>query len=98
MPSFAEGYGLPVAEALSAGTPVLCSDLASLREVGQQVPEYLDPLDGPAWQRAIVDYSEPDSPRRRAQLDRLAVWRAPSWDAHFAIVDGLIERICGSTK
>jgi glycosyltransferase involved in cell wall biosynthesis len=98
MPSFAEGYGLPVAEALSVGTPVLCSDLGSLREVGQQVPEYLDPLDGPAWQRAIIDYSEPDSPRRRAQLDRLAVWRTPSWEAHFAIVDGLIERICGSTS
>jgi hypothetical protein len=27
MPSFAEGYGMPVAEALSVGTPVLCSDL-----------------------------------------------------------------------
>jgi glycosyltransferase involved in cell wall biosynthesis len=98
MPSFAEGYGLPVAEALNAGTPVLCSDLASLREVGQQVPEYLDPLDGPAWQRAIIDYSQPDSPRRRAQLGRLASWRAPSWDSHFAIVDELIERICGSTR
>ena len=31
------------------GTPVLCSDLPALREVGGGVPEYFDPLDGPGW-------------------------------------------------
>ena len=79
LPSFAEGYGLPVAEALAHGAPVLCSPLPALREVGQDVPDYLDPLDGPAWQRAIEDYATPDSPRRAAQLLRLAHWRAPIW-------------------
>ncbi|HEY1413871.1 MAG TPA: glycosyltransferase family 1 protein, partial [Rhodopila sp.] len=34
MPSFAEGFGLPVAEAVAHGTPVLCSDLPALREAG----------------------------------------------------------------
>jgi glycosyltransferase involved in cell wall biosynthesis len=97
MPSFAEGYGLPVAEALSVGTPVLCSALAALRAVGQHVPDYLDPIDGPAWQRAIIDYADARSPRRRAQLERLTTWQAPSWDAHFAIVDKLIDRLCYAT-
>src|SRR5262249_41244642 len=48
-PSFAEGYGLPVAEALALGVPVICSDLAELREVARHVPEYLDPGDPQAW-------------------------------------------------
>jgi glycosyltransferase involved in cell wall biosynthesis len=33
MPSLEEGFGLPVAEAMACGTPVIASDIASLREV-----------------------------------------------------------------
>ena len=92
-PSFAEGYGLPLAEALALGVPALCSDLPALREVGGAVPDYLDPLDGAAWRRAVLDYADPASAARAAQLRRLAHWRAPSWDAHFAAVDALLERV-----
>ncbi len=92
MPSFAEGYGLPVAEALALGTPVLASDLPALRETGGAAPDYLDPLDGPAWTQAVLDYAAPDSPRRRAQLARLTAWRAPTWDDHVGgVLDFLAE-------
>lgn len=92
-PSFAEGYGLPLAEALAAGTPAICSDLPALREVGGDVPEYLDPLDGAGWRRTILDYAGPESRARAAQLTRLRGWSAPSWDDHFAAVDGLLEAV-----
>jgi glycosyltransferase involved in cell wall biosynthesis len=95
-PSFAEGYGLPVAEALALGVPVLCSDLAALREVGGDVPEYLDPIDGHGWRRAILDYARPDSPARAAQLDRLRHWQTPGWESHFAAVDGLLAQVTGA--
>ena len=94
-PSFAEGYGLPLAEALALGVPVICSDLPALREVGGDVPDYLDPLDGPGWRRAILDYALPDSAARDAQLARLRRWQIPGWDAHFAAVDALLTQVTG---
>jgi glycosyltransferase involved in cell wall biosynthesis len=93
LPSFAEGFGFPVIEALQLGVPALCSDIAALRETGGAVPEFLDPLDGPGWHQAILDYAAPQSPRRAAQLARLAAWRPPRWDAYFAIVDRFIADV-----
>lgn len=86
MPSFAEGYGMPLAEALAAGIPAICSDLPALREVGGAVPDYLDPLDGPAWRDAILDYARPDSSRRAAQCHRLRRWTPVPWGDHLAKV------------
>ncbi|MEM9782174.1 MAG: glycosyltransferase family 1 protein [Pseudomonadota bacterium] len=86
-PSFVEGFGLPVGEALAAGLPVIAADLPALHEVGGEVPEWLSPLDGKGWLDAIRDYAQPRSSRRAAQLDRMADWRPPGWDAHFEAVE-----------
>ena len=86
LPSFAEGYGMPVAEALEMHVPVICSDLPALREVGRDVPEYLDPLHGPAWISAVRHYSAPDSARRQLQLKRMRSWRTPQWRDHLSLV------------
>jgi glycosyltransferase involved in cell wall biosynthesis len=96
LPSFAEGFGFPVVEALQLGVPALCSDIPALRETGGEVPEFLDPLDGPGWRAAVLDYTVPDSPRREAQLARLAHWRPPCWDRHFQIVDRFIAEVAAS--
>ncbi|WP_420138947.1 glycosyltransferase family 4 protein [Sphingomonas sp.] len=93
MPSFAEGYGMPVTEALALGVPVICSDLPALREAGGDVPLFLDPLDGPAWQRAIDDLTGHDSIERPAQAERLVAWHAPTWPQHIAIVLDLLHKL-----
>jgi glycosyltransferase involved in cell wall biosynthesis len=43
MPSNAEGFGLPVVEAMACGTPVVCSQAASLPEVAGDAAVYFDP-------------------------------------------------------
>ena len=42
-PSLYEGFGIPVLEAMSAGVPVMCSDVTSLPEVGGDAVLYFDP-------------------------------------------------------
>jgi glycosyltransferase involved in cell wall biosynthesis len=92
MPTFAEGYGLPVAEALAVGTPVICSDLPVLREVGGEAPDYIDPLDGPGWKAAILDHAD-RGPMHTAQTERLPGWHNPTWDEHIAVVAKAIEKL-----
>lgn len=92
-PSFAEGYGIPLVEALAAGVPVIASDLPVFREIGQGVPELLPPDDAAAWSDAIADYARPDSVRRRAQLLRLTAFQAPDWRGHLRKVDNFLAEL-----
>lgn len=58
-PSFAEGFGLPVAEARAAGVAVIASDIAAFREQGGANVVYLDPCSIAAWRRAILERIDP---------------------------------------
>lgn len=77
-PSFTEGYGLPLVEAMSLSVPSICSDISVLREVGNDVPVYIDPLDSVEWQRIIDDFSKNGS-LWREQIIKLRDWKAFPW-------------------
>ncbi|AGC42429.1 group 1 glycosyl transferase [Myxococcus stipitatus DSM 14675] len=53
IPSEAEGFGLPLVEALACGAPVIASDLPVLREVGEETCLYCPVGDVPAWTRTL---------------------------------------------
>lgn len=92
-PSFVEGYGMPLAEALALKVPVLASDLDVFREIADDIPEYLDPLDGPGWLARIQAYSPGDSSARKAQLQRVERFREPTWTEHFEQIDRFLETL-----
>jgi glycosyltransferase involved in cell wall biosynthesis len=54
-PSVEEGFGLPVAEAVALGTPVVASTDDAVVEAGAGAPVHLDPRDAAAWRSAIVE-------------------------------------------
>lgn len=90
-PSWAEGFSLPVVEALALGTPVLASDIPVHREVGGSCAEYLNPSDPSAWLQALKDYAAEHSPRRQLQLERLPGFHAADWEAHFSKAKALLR-------
>lgn len=53
-PSEAEGFGLPVAEAMACGAAVVASDLPVLREVGSYPTAYCPVADVPAWADTVL--------------------------------------------
>jgi glycosyltransferase involved in cell wall biosynthesis len=55
LPSDAEGFGLPVAEAMVYGCPVVASDLPVLKEVGGQAAMYCPAGDVSAWTRSVIE-------------------------------------------
>ncbi|CAI9119263.1 glycosyltransferase family 4 protein [Brytella acorum] len=65
-PSFTEGFGLPLAEALALGTPAICSDIPVFREVGGTAAHYVDPLDGLEWMRRIDAFARMTAQEARA--------------------------------
>lgn len=52
-PSLYEGFGLPMLEAMKCGTPVICADGGSQREISGGAAEVVPPSDGPALVAAL---------------------------------------------
>lgn len=92
MPSFVEGFGMPVVEALQLGTPVIASDLPVFREIVGDVPTYIPSHDAPKWERTVLDFLG-DGEERQRQLAAMAGYRAPGWSSHFTRVERFLQTL-----
>lgn len=85
-PSYAEGFGLPIAEAAWRGKPALCSDIPVFREIGGDGALYFPVNDDAALAQLVRDFLQ-----GRAVADPTRVVR-PTWrEAGLRIVDVVIR-------
>jgi glycosyltransferase involved in cell wall biosynthesis len=90
MPSFAEGYGLPVREALAAGIPVVASDIPAFRALAGERVTLLSPIDGEAWLGTVRALARAELLRKgrggsgAAEADRAA---------YFETIDGFVSAL-----
>lgn len=77
--SRSEGYGLPLVEAMSVGTPVIASEIPIFREVGGDAARFVDPDSPEAFAAAV---RELEVPHTWSQASRASATQAEkfSWD------------------
>jgi len=94
-PSFDEGFGLPVLEAMACGCPVVTSGIPAIREVGGEVPIYIDPKSIQSIASALREVAE--NRHSRENMARRGIERAKrfSWDRAaldvFKVMDTIIQ-------
>jgi len=95
-PSLAEGYGLPVLEAMAAGVPVVMSDIEVLAEVAGSAAVRVPPRDVPGWAAAITEVLSNAALSRRLTSAGGSVAAAASWEKGAAALGSLLADVaCG---
>jgi glycosyltransferase involved in cell wall biosynthesis len=79
-PSLYEGFGLPPLEAMACGTPVLTSDVSSMREVVGEAAVLVDPLDVATIRQGMQALTEDEALRTRLRAAGLERARAFTWE------------------
>jgi glycosyltransferase involved in cell wall biosynthesis len=98
----AEGFGLPVIEAMACGCPVVASDLAVLREVGGPAASYCPVADIAAWHQTLMPLLNerlqlPGSWELRRQQG-IAWARRFSWAENARQTAGLYRKVMENAK
>ncbi|MCG7285416.1 glycosyltransferase family 4 protein [Cellulomonas sp. ACRRI] len=91
-PSLAEGFGLPVIDAMKRGTPVLVADIGALREVGGDAARYASPTDPAAMAAGIEALLADPAERDRLRQAGLARSAQFTWDRSAELTADAVRR------
>jgi glycosyltransferase involved in cell wall biosynthesis len=91
MPSLAEGYGMPVAEALALGTPVIASDIAPHVEIARNHASFCPPNDAAAWCAEIERLAFDDAVHQAARA-RAAAYTPLSAACYFQRIESFLQQ------
>jgi glycosyltransferase involved in cell wall biosynthesis len=95
LPSFYEGFGLPVVEAMSCGAPCLLSENSSLPEVGGDAALYFKP-EAPQELAALLQKIKNEEALRREMSEKsLSQASKFSWNNHARVFMDEIEKLQG---
>ena len=83
MPSLAEGFGLPVAEAAVLGAPVICNTLPVYQEFAGDYPVYVNVSDMYLWETKIRKLADRFRTKDSERRTRAASMHLPTWQEHF---------------
>jgi glycosyltransferase involved in cell wall biosynthesis len=92
--SLFEGFGMPLLEAFAAGTPVACSEVTSLPEVGGDAVLTCDPADVPAICELMVRVHGNHSLREQLVARGRQRLTGYSWKVSAAALVAACERLC----
>lgn len=92
MASHAEGYGLPIIEALCVRTPVVASDIPAHHDVAGDNAIYRHPIDGLGWLEAVESLTD-DTEEARTVRHRILSYRPPTWQNYFAKVENFLSTL-----
>lgn len=80
LPSWYEGFGLPLLEAMACGAPVISSSASSLPEVGGDAPLYVDPHDTDGLAHSIARVTGNSAIQDEMRAKSLARAKVFSWE------------------
>jgi glycosyltransferase involved in cell wall biosynthesis len=89
MPSFAEGFGLPLAEAIALGTPAIGANIPVFHEIAGSAFTPLSPIDGEGWLRAVEAAMEQDV--RMESRPKTELVTSP--EAFFGAVEAFVDSL-----
>jgi glycosyltransferase involved in cell wall biosynthesis len=96
-PSWYEGFGRPLLEAMAAGTPVVASDVPAHREVAGDVADYCDPASSASIAAAIEAALRTDRQTSEARAARRARAKEFSWVSSGKNLTALLRELTKTT-
>lgn len=91
-PSFYEGFGLPILEAMQCGVPVLASRVTSIPELGVNAIHYADPTDSVDIADGITQLLEDESYRNQLRQKGLEQVKNFSWGKTATLILNAIQQ------